>query len=84
MAHTISQLSKFKIQAEQELKNGGCIHIRHSAICPFICVRLSTGYEFWFDAKEAERLLANVPDGISPEDWILFQALNGQLKEETL
>jgi hypothetical protein len=62
----------YERRAEAERKHGGSVEINHRL--PYVAVKMSNGDEYFFQEWEAEDLLDQVPDNISPEDYILAMA----------
>lgn len=59
-------------RADAEREAGGSVEI--NTRIPTISVTLSDGSEYFFQEDEASDLLDEVPDNISPEDYILASA----------
>lgn len=67
-------IAQYTERAEAERQAGGSIEI--DAMLPSISVKLSDGSEYFFQEHEADDILASVPDGFDPEDFILATAQN--------
>lgn len=65
-------LKQYQDRAAAERKAGGSIDIDSSL--PFISVVLSDESDYAFQEHEAQKLLDEVPDNISAEDFILATA----------
>lgn len=62
-------LKDYEERAEAERRAGATIDINERL--PYVSVEMSDSSEYFFQGQEAEELLAEVPDNISPEDYIL-------------
>ena len=62
----------FEKRAENERRAGGMVDIDYRL--PTVAVELSDGSEYFFQEYEAQDLIDEVPENISPEDYILAQA----------
>lgn len=66
------QVKSLEKIAASELENGSTIEVDKTI--PYISVSLSNGKNYSFREYEAIELLDEVPDNISPEDYILAMA----------
>ena len=62
----------YEKRAAAERRGGGQIEINHRL--PTVAVVTSSGEQFFFQEHEAQKLLDDVPENISAEDFILAQA----------
>ncbi len=62
-------ISLYQQHAKEERKAGGSVEINYGI--PYVAVNLSNGEEYFLQGEDAERLLDEVPDEISAEDWLL-------------
>lgn len=62
-------LKDYESRAESEREAGGSVTIDNHL--PTVTVNMSDGSEYFFQEHEASELLDEVPDNISPEDYIL-------------
>lgn len=62
-------LIDFEARAEAERKAGAIIDINE--MLPYIGLTMSDGSDYFFQEEEAENMLNEVPDNISPDDYIL-------------
>ena len=60
--------------SEASRKSGGVIEINQRL--PYVSILCADGTEYFFQGYDAERLLNEVPDNVSPEDY-LFWASSG-------
>jgi hypothetical protein len=75
MVMTIEQLRKqYQERAKAEREAGGSCKV--TANMPWVDVKLSDGSEYYFSEHEADRLIAEVPEWIHAEDYILAIAQN--------
>lgn len=58
--------------ADAERQAGGSVEI--NSRLPYVAVNLSDGSEYFFQGEEADDLLAEVPDFVNDEDFILWSA----------
>ena len=57
-----------------ERKSGGSIEIERNGL--YIAIKMSNGDEYYFQGQEADYLLADVPDFVNQEDYLLSIAQN--------
>lgn len=69
-----SLVRQYEKRAKSERAAGGVCKI--NSRLPSVAVELSDGSEYFFQGEEAEELLAEVPDNITQEDYILATAQN--------
>ena len=67
-------VKSYEKRANAERKGGGSIEI--DTKLPSVAVTMSDSSEYFFQEHEASDLLNDVPDNISPEDYILAIAQN--------
>lgn len=67
-------VNQYESLANSEREGGGKIKINYGL--PTIRIQMSDGTDYFFQEHEATDLLDQVPDNISPEDFILAQAQN--------
>ena len=65
-------VKQYEKRAENERRGGGMIDINYRL--PTVAVELSDGSEYFFQEYEAQDLIDEVPENISPEDFILASA----------
>jgi hypothetical protein len=65
-------VKQFEARAEAERNGGGHVEIDDNV--GYVAVTLSDGSEYFFQGDEADALLAEVPDDLSREDYILASA----------
>ena len=72
---TTHQLIKqYERRARDEREAGGSIRIDRRLAC--VAITMSDGSEYFFQDEEASRLLADVPEWINEEDYLLAIAQN--------
>lgn len=67
-------LKDYQERAAAEREAGGSIEVNHRL--PYVGLTLSDGAEYYFQGEAAEKLLAEVPENIDDEDFILAVAQN--------
>ncbi len=65
---------QYEERAAAEREAGGSVEVNPTA--DYIAVKLSNGEEYTFQGHEVDALMAEVPDDVDPEDFILAIAQN--------
>lgn len=65
-------VKQYEQRARAEREDGGSCSINHSI--PTVAVVLANGETWFYQEHEAQALLDEVPDNLSPEDYILASA----------
>lgn len=60
---------EYERTAKAEYRAGGTVEIDYRL--PYVSVTTSTGEEYFFQGDEAQDLLDEVPDNMSPEDYVM-------------
>jgi hypothetical protein len=63
---------EYERRAQAEREDGGSCTIDH--VLPTVAIVMANGDEWFFQEHEARKLLDDVPDNLSPEDYILASA----------
>lgn len=67
-------VTQYEQRAQAEREDGGSCSINHNI--PTVAIVMACGEEWFFQEHEAQKLLDEVPDNVSPEDFILASAQN--------